>query len=390
MAVVILCRKCGKKIKSETDPCPHCGSTERKYAIDYRVDGRGSRRLLRTLPENITSLEQARDIDARRKNLKKAKVKPASPSGLTVDLLFEDYLKWCKKYRSATTCQDIKRTYDAHLKRIMGEEIVHLITEDNYNYYQDTRLAENKRHGNVPPANRTINKELHYFSGFMKWCKRYKKIKVEHFYYEELPEHKRAPVVLTIEEIIKIIKAAKDNPFYYALILSLYTTGIRYSGVVHLKLSSFDFINKSVRAIQKGDKEIILPVDDILIDAVLALGETDPDIYLFRDKRKKITPDNPSGKPIKNIRLTLAKICEAAEVTKKVTPHSFRHAWATHMMGAGVNLRIIQQFLDHEEITTTEQYTHVMIDNLRFASEAVIGKLRSKLGIKAVAPPILQ
>lgn len=389
MAIIILCRKCGKKNKTDIDPCHHCGSVERKYAIDYRIDGRGSRRIYRPLPENVTTLEKAREIDDRRKNLKKVKSKPILPDGIRVKDIFEDYLKWCKKQRSDTTRIDIKRTYDAHLSRILGDEIICRLSEDNFNYYQDTRLSETKRHSKTNPVtNRTINKELNYFSGFLNWCRRQKKIKIDNFYYDELPEPKRKPVILTIEDMISIIKASRNNPFYYALILALYTTGIRYSGVVNLRLSSFDFINKYVRAIQKGDKEIILPIDDILIDAVLALGETDPDIYIFRDKRKKITPENPHGKPIKNIRLTLTKICEEAGITKKVTPHSFRHAWGTHMMGAGVNLRIIQQFLDHEEITTTEKYTHVVMDNLRIASEAVMGKLRTRLKGKTVSPRI--
>src|SRR5574343_1303271 len=379
MAVIIQCAECHKRPITELDPCPACGSDRHVFVLDYMFDGRHSKRLRQVLPDSVNSMDAALKIEEIRRQLKKRKSKIVIPSGATVKDLFSQYLVWCKEHRSITTHDDIKKTYYAHFERIMGNEIVCRFGTENYDYYQTVRLADKKRNSKGPVKNRTINKELNYFSGFLKWCRVHRKINIEHFIHEALPAPRRKPIVLTIEEIVRIIREAKEDPFYYALILSIYTLGLRYSGVVNLTLKNFDFKSKIMRTIQKGDKEIILPIDDILIKAIKAMGITDPDEYLFRDRRKKITPEFPHGRPIKNIRLTLAKICERAAIQKPVTPHTFRHTWATHMLIAGVNLRTIQKYLDHEEVTTTELYTHLDVENLRTGQAAVMNILKNKI-----------
>lgn len=385
MAIIIKCKQCKIRLQNDTGPCPDCGVELREFILDYMFDGRFSKRVRQILPDSITTMAEAKAVEDIRKKLKKKKTKYITADGATVKDLFPQYLKWYKEHRSLTTHTDLNNTYNAHFLRILGDEIVCRISIENYDYYQSSRLADLKRHSKGPVKNRTINKELNYFSGFLKWCRRHRKIKVDPFIHEALPAPRRKPEVLTIEEIVKIIKAAKDDPFYYALILSLYTLGLRYSGVTSLTLRNFDFIFKSMRTVQKGDKEIILPIDDILIDAIKALGVTDPDEYLFRDRRKKITPEKPHGKPIKNMRLALAKICVKAKISKKVTPHTFRHTWATHMLGAHVNLRTIQRFLDHAEVTTTEIYTHVVIEDLRTAQSAVMNKVNNIMATTAIS-----
>jgi len=187
------------------------------------------------------------------------------------------------------------------------------------------------------------------------------------------------PEILTVEEVVSIIKAARPDKFYFALVLTLYTLGLRFSEATSLTLRHFNFPGKSVKMTQKGGEEKVLPASNILIRAIKALKITDPDEYIFRDRRKKITPENPHGKPITNIRLALSKICEKAKVQKNVHPHMFRHSIATHMLGNQVNMRIIQKYLGHTQISTTEIYTHVSLDHLRSGADGIMQRINDRL-----------
>jgi site-specific recombinase XerD len=231
------------------------------------------------------------------------------------------------------------------------------------------RRAEKKPHSEASVANRTINKELNYFSGFLKWCRRHKKIDLAPIFFEKLPYKRPRPDILSIDEVLRIIKAA--TPLYKAFILCLYLLGLRFSEARWLTLRHFDFEGKSVKVTQKGGSEKMLPVDDMLIDAIKDLNITDPDQYIFLNPQM-VTLANPKGAPVGDIRSALERFCKVAKVDKKVHPHTFRHSWATHMLGEGVNLRVIQRYLGHAQVSTTEIYTHVMMDHLRTASNTVL------------------
>jgi site-specific recombinase XerD len=84
-------------------------------------------------------------------------------------------------------------------------------------------------------------------------------------------------------------------------------------------------------------------------------------------------PHYGTGEAVKNLRPAIQRACQKAGITKRVTPHLFRHSFATHLVDANVNLRTIQKLLGHSRITTTEIYTHVSLENMRKA-QGVIGK----------------
>ena len=121
-----------------------------------------------------------------------------------------------------------------------------------------------------------------------------------------------------------------------------------------------------MRIRQKGGTWKLLPINDQVVEAVKAvikLRKPKPGKALFSVRK--------SGAPIQNIRKALERFCKAAKVTKKVNPHLFRHSIATHLMGADVNLRTIQQYLGHAQISTTEFYTHVAMGHLRQAQKSI-------------------
>ena len=182
---------------------------------------------------------------------------------------------------------------------------------------------------------------------------------------------KKIPDVLNIEEIDKllaIIDLSKPNGLRDRAILEvLYACGLRVSELINLKRSNLYFHEGYITVIGKGDKERIIPIGD---DAKKHLG-----FYLDEvRKRIKTMPEfdnfvflNNRGKPLSRIWifLIIKEAAKNAEIEKNVSPHTFRHSFATHLIEGGADLKVIQDLLGHESITTTEVYTHLDTDYLR-------------------------
>jgi integrase/recombinase XerD len=181
----------------------------------------------------------------------------------------------------------------------------------------------------------------------------------------ELPKLKRAlPDVLSFDEIEKIIAqidlSQPDGHRNKAILETLYSCGLRVSEAVNLKISCLYFDEGFIRVIGKGDKERLVPVGD---EAVKYIG-----IYLDERRKNKIAAGfedivflNRSGKSLSRVMvfLIIKDLAKKAQITKHISPHTFRHSFATHLIEGGANLRAVQQMLGHESITTTEIYTHL-------------------------------
>jgi len=157
----------------------------------------------------------------------------------------------------------------------------------------------------------------------------------------------------------------------------------------NIRVSDIDRQNKTVTVKQKGGSFKLLPLTTTLLaslDAIIDPGASlRADDFIFLSKRQKKDDTDHEKKPIYDIRTALKRICKKAGVTKRVYPHLFRHSCATHLMGSGVNLRIIQGYMGHTASTTTEFYTHVAAAHLAGASdimEGIIGKKQKKKGQK--------
>ncbi len=380
MALIITCRKCNRRLPEGYVKCS-CGSSRFFFIVDYRPAGYTGKRIREPLPPTTASISDAWEIERLMRKIAREKVKPPLPSGQTVDELFPEYLEWYKLHRAASSYRDVVLINRAHYSRLLGGRLVSALSEDDYDYYQKMRALENVK-------NRTINKELEYFGGFVTWCRRKKKISVPSFSYEKLPYKKPIPIILSFAEVVSFLKAAQSEPIYYTLALCLYSLSLRFTEAITLKLENFDFGNQSVKVRQKGGSEKVLPLNNTLIKAVRSLIKeynlTKGD-YLFANPR--------TGRPLVRVQRAFARIAARAKISKKVTPHLFRHTFATHMLGQGVDIRVIQKFLGHAQVTTTEIYTHVVMANLRTASNKVLDKmalekaLSTKNNVKLITCP---
>ena len=188
----------------------------------------------------------------------------------------------------------------------------------------------------------------------------------------EAPKLKRAlPDVLSFEEIENIIAeidlSKPEGGRNKAMLETLYSCGLRVTELVNLKLSCLYLDVGFVRVIGKGDKERLVPIgsdaikyikiyrDDIRVHIAIKKGQED---ILFLNRR---------GSKLSRVMifLILKELAKKAGITKNISPHTFRHSFATHLVEGGADLRAVQEMLGHESITTTEIYTHLDREFLR-------------------------
>ena len=180
----------------------------------------------------------------------------------------------------------------------------------------------------------------------------------------------KLPVVLSLEEIDSILGvidvSTVEGTRNYAIIETLYSCGLRVSELINLKFSDLFFDEGFIRVEGKGSKQRLFPNSECSIQKI-----NDYLLYRKQMKVKKGHEDvvflSSRGSAISRITIYhyTQQYAEAANLKKKISPHVFRHSFATHLLERGANIRVIQEMLGHEKITTTEIYTHIDRNFLR-------------------------
>ncbi len=171
------------------------------------------------------------------------------------------------------------------------------------------------------------------------------------------------PEVLSVEEVTAIMESvslSSANGLRDRAILEvLYGCGLRVSEVVSLAVSHVYLDKGFVRVVGKGDKERLVPIGEVAADAVRKYMEVRPAAYsaTYDD----ILFLNRFGKGLSRVSVfnLVKKQAMAAGIRKEISPHTFRHSFATHLIENGADLRVVQEMLGHESILTTEIYTHI-------------------------------
>ena len=207
---------------------------------------------------------------------------------------------------------------------------------------------------------------------FYKYCYIEQIIKQDPTALLEAPKLKRAlPDILHFDEIESIIGqidlSKPEGGRNKAILETLYSCGLRVSEVVNLRISSLYLDVGFIRVIGKGDKERLVPIgtsatkyiqiyqQEIRVHIPIKPGNED---ILFLNRR---------GSRLSRVMifLILKDLARQAGITKNISPHTFRHSFATHLVEGGADLRAVQEMLGHESITTTEIYTHLDREYLR-------------------------
>ena len=174
---------------------------------------------------------------------------------------------------------------------------------------------------------------------------------------------KYLPEYLTIEEVNDLFSSFKNDTFEeirdYAILEMIYSCGLRVSELIELKLKDINAQEKVVKIVGKGFKEREVPIRD---EALIALNE-----YLKYVKTNMVVVDkniiflNKHGKKLTRqyVWQMIKDRAKKAGITKDISPHTLRHSFATHLLSKGCDLKVVQKLLGHENIETTQIYTHV-------------------------------
>jgi integrase/recombinase XerD len=152
-----------------------------------------------------------------------------------------------------------------------------------------------------------------------------------------------------------------------AIVETLYSCGLRVSELVNLKRSGLYFDDGYVRVTGKGDKERLVPIGDEAVKLINSYLENIRVHITVAKGNEDIVFLNRRGKKLSRVMIfmIIKEAAKKAGITKKISPHTFRHSFATHLVEGGADLQAVQEMLGHESITTTEIYTHLDREYLR-------------------------
>ncbi len=267
---------------------------------------------------------------------------------------FSSYLELEKNY-SANTIESYKRDIRYFLDYV-NKEIININKKDIETYINDNLDKYNES---------SLNRIIASIRGFFKYLSLYRGYVNISEDIECLKRKKRLPKYLSVEEVDKLLDIDLKTPFDYrnkAILELLYATGLRASELINLDLQNIDLANMVVNVYGKGSKERIVPLSKISVNyldiyinnyrQLLFVKGNDPkDILFLNNHGKRMTRQG--------LYKMIGKIAKEKNIDKIITPHVLRHSFATHMIEYGADIRSVQELLGHENVITTEVYTHL-------------------------------
>ncbi|MBI4974609.1 MAG: tyrosine recombinase XerC, partial [Candidatus Omnitrophica bacterium] len=218
-------------------------------------------------------------------------------------------------------------------------------------------------------SKRTIARKLACLRSFFKFLYREGHIKTNPISAVSTPKlDKVLPKFLDVEKMLKLVQSPPADKISglrdRAVLETLYSTGIRVSELVGLDVDDVDFISGVIKVLGKGSRERIVPIGEPALAAMrryIDKRSTDK----VRDKDAVFL--NKSGRRLtdRSIRRIVDKHIRSLSIREKISPHSLRHSFATHLLDRGADLRSVQELLGHMNLSTTQIYTHVTMERLK-------------------------
>jgi len=201
---------------------------------------------------------------------------------------------------------------------------------------------------------------------------------VKHGYITDSPadsiltpkQEKTIPAYLTVDEMFRLLDSIEDGSLSglrnRAIFETIYSCGIRVSELAGLNLYDVDAASHVIRVLGKGNKQRIVPIGKKAIDAIKNYrNKLETESGVCSDKNGPLFLNKNNGRlTTRSIARILDKVVRECGMQTPVSPHGLRHSFATHMLDAGADLRVIQELLGHKSLSTTQKYTHVSIDKL--------------------------
>ena len=267
---------------------------------------------------------------------------------------FSSYLKLEKNY-SVNTIESYIRDIRYFLTYV-NKEIINVTKKDIEEYINDNLVNYTES---------SLNRIIASIKGFFKYLSLYKGYVNISEDVESLKRKKTLPKYLSVEEVDKLLDIDLNTPFDYrnkAMLELLYATGLRASELINLDIQNIDLVNMVVNVYGKGSKERIVPLSKIAVNYLdIYLRNYRELLFVKKNNPKDILFLNNHGKRMtrQGLYKIIGKIAKEKNINKEITPHVLRHSFATHMIEYGADVRSVQELLGHENVITTEVYTHL-------------------------------
>lgn len=277
---------------------------------------------------------------------------------------FIEYLKYQRNY-SDFTCNNYNKDLNEYNSFILSNKINY--KNMDYNEAKEYVIYLNKKND----AKSTISRKLSSLRTFYKYLVLNNKVESNPFLLVSSPKkEKRIPKFINynnIEEILNVpnIKT-KEGQRERVILEVLYASGVRVSELVNIKLKDIDFSNKNILILGKGSKERLVSFGDYALEYInlylkegrnLLLDGVKSDYLIVGKKSEKLTT--------RRVEQIIDDIIKRTSIKLNITPHMFRHTFATHLLDNGCDLLVVQELLGHASLSSTEIYTHVSNEHLR-------------------------
>jgi len=224
-------------------------------------------------------------------------------------------------------------------------------------------------------SKRSIARKMACLRSFFKFLCREGYIKSNPTVSLQTPKiERRLPIFLGIDQVVKLIEApdssSLDGLRDRAILETLYSSGLRVGELVGLNREDIDFIGGVLKVYGKGKKERLVPIGDKALKAIRDyLGKLD--MTDIKEKRAVFLNKSKRRMTDRAVRRVVEKYIKKISLSEKISPHSLRHSFATHLLDRGADLRSVQELLGHANLSTTQIYTHVSTERLKSIYEKV-------------------
>ena len=277
-----------------------------------------------------------------------------------------DYLHYQKNYSQLTISSYHHEILQ--FKEYMVSEGLHDFNDVSYMFLRGFLLKLHEQ----GLSHATINHKLTSLRSFYRYLQKEELVKDNPFLLiESLKTPQKNPDFLYVDEMIALLDSIETKTPLgrrnKAMLELMYASGLRCSEVVHLTLQQIDFKQQILLIHGKGRKDRYVPFHDyaaqwlktyILEVRNELIAKTEGTQYVFVNKNGKMM----TNRGVEDI---VDRVAKNYDSTKKIHPHTFRHSFATHLLNAGADLRTVQELLGHENLSTTQIYTHITKEHLR-------------------------
>lgn len=272
-----------------------------------------------------------------------------------------DYLKYQRNY-SPLTIESYQREIQLFIDYLIQEGIEDF-NDVKYNFLRGYLMQLYNQKLSAP----TINRKLTTLRSFYRFLQKEEYVNDNPFLLiESLKMPQKNPDFLYVDEMIDLLDSIETNTPLgrrnKAMLELMYASGLRCSEVVSLTLKQIDFQSQILLIHGKGNKDRYVPFHDFACEWLKTyILEDRPVLMSVQNQEHDFVFVNKNGGKMTNrgVENVVDRITQKYDATKKIHPHTFRHSFATHLLERGVDLRTVQELLGHENLSTTQIYTHV-------------------------------